>query len=221
MDEQLLIEHNRIVSVSGVHGVGKSTLVSELCKLHGVPLPPSRLPNPFQDLFLAFMFYILAFAKRDTSVFQRTGLSFVDRHSARDILVDIWTLYELRRLTDSQVDTLKETCQRILMPFGPPACSILLDDDIENVVIRIKARPLPPGHPPDLEYDREYIKAILKNFRREFESEEITVGRFGMKIASPFSRFVSVEGASPCTLTARVTKMIEADPTLWTDERVS
>ena len=215
-----MIEHNRIVSVSGVHGVGKSTLVSELCKLHGAPLPPLRLPSPFEDLFLAFMFYILAFAKRDTSVFQRTGLSFVDRHSARDMLVDIWTLYELKRLTDSQVDTLKETCHRILVPFGPPACSILLDDDIENVVSRIKSRPLPFGHPPDLEYDREYIEAIIMNFRREFESEEITVGRFGMKVASPLSRFVAVEGASPFTLAVRVTKMIEVDATLWTERRV-
>lgn len=150
------------------------------------------------------LFYSVGFADRELSIRERAGLVFVDRHAVRDILVDAWTLAESNYMTEAELETVALMATRVLLPFGTPDFSVLLDDEPVAVMKRLRARPLPGGHSADVEYDEEFLGRTVANYRREWESEAISVGRLGVRVASPISTIVFVGARRPEEVSAQV-----------------
>lgn len=188
----------RIVTVSGVHGVGKSTLVSRLCRDLRIPPVMPRLDSVFREsVALSMFFYVLAFGQRELRLKKRVGSAIIDRDQLRDLLVDGWTLYSLGHLSANDLDLFVSMCRRVLLPSPRPLLQILLDDAPANVMARLRRR----GEKSNrfLERDLEYVSATVLNYRREFESEAISVGRFNMHVASD-SSVICVDGRPASTV---------------------
>ncbi|MDQ1350520.1 MAG: hypothetical protein QG657_822 [Acidobacteriota bacterium] len=175
-------KENVIVSISGVHGVGKTTLITKICELTGYLASPKRVPNPFNDETLSLMFYVLSFACRDDEINRMEGLIFIDRDSARDILVDVWAHRELGYINSNSERCIVSACEDVLCPRRHIDYSFLLDDNPEEILKRIIKRPLPAGHLQKLEYNMDYIKLLIEGFRREFEDYGISQGEYKISI---------------------------------------
>lgn len=191
-----------IITLSGVHGVGKTTTLSALSENLGTLHPQPRAVNPFTQTMLSLAFYVLSFAERDDSLCGAAGLAFIDRDSVRDILVDVWAHRQLGYITADQEDLVVHAAKTLLVPRRRVHFSFLLDDTPDNVLSKLRGRTLPQGHLKSLEYDLEYVERLVSGFQQEFATYAITAGIYGVEVGAVPSMRVSVAGKTVADVVA-------------------
>jgi len=199
-----------VVTVSGVHGVGKSAVCEFLKQTFATPPLPERPSNPFVDPYHSMMFFIVAYSKRDQAARQLRSPLVIDRYSFHDIAVYVEVLHELNKVTDAQYETLRLVNTEVLCGSLDPEVAVLLEDDADSVVGRLIQRGGKPGH--IFEYDREVIYHLNEAFTREFNNWEITRTWVGSRILSrPHLVKISVRGRSVsdvgCDLLSRLEEL--------------
>lgn len=161
-----------IVTISGVHGVGKTTQSGLVAHALGWSESPTRPPNPFAADVLASMLYFLAsFAARDRCLGDRASPAVIDRWSHRDIAVYIEALFAEAHLTSAERKTLLQVNREVLAESLAPRAAILLNDSPTEVFRRLQRRGARPGHL----YEADI--ALLGRLVDYFEEEFLT-GRF-------------------------------------------
>lgn len=159
----------KLITVSGVHGVGKSETITQLRKKIGFTEGSNRPSNPFQTPYEAMLFFIAAFSKRDQDVNKLKASVLLDRWSSVDIEVYINSLSILKYINSNEALVLSNALHRSSSENLIPDLAILLDDDPENILNRIKSFRIPSKH-HIYERDIEFIKTLRKNFLNVFEN---------------------------------------------------
>jgi len=180
-----------IVTVSGVHGVGKSTVCKYLQRSFNLGPEIERPSNPFKDSYHSMLFFVASFSARDSKVKEQALPMAVDRYSFHDIAVYIEVLKKLDKITREDYWRLRSINITALLHSLEPEIAILLDDDVESLLLRLQNRGGKTGH--IFEYDPEVLYHLNEAFIREFATWEITRAWFNaMDIPRPPVLRVSV-----------------------------
>ena len=156
-----------LVTISGVHGVGKTSLLMHAQKrLGGISLI-DRPKNPFQTPFEAMLFFVASFSQRDRLINQQSGLTWCDRWAMHDIAVYAWTLFELGHLSRLEAEAIVRALRRSESFGVRPDVAILIDDEPEAILSRIEQYRKPSPH-HIFERDKEFISALRIHFLARF-----------------------------------------------------
>lgn len=192
--------HNKkIITFSGVHGVGKTTILERIAS--DIHYKPSfvRPPNPFLSPYEGMLFFIAAFSWRDQKAIETKDDVILDRWASIDILVYIKALLELGRINKEQykslVDALKHSSSNRIQPI----ISVLLDDKPANILARIEMH-REPSRNHIYERDLEFISSLRNIFYAIFNE---------LKNKSAISIVViNVDGRTPDQIAMEVKKTL-------------
>lgn len=160
---------NRIITISGIHGVGKSTIILQILKLQNFAKGLERPKNPFQTSYEAMLFFISAFSWRDKEASKVNGPILLDRWSYIDIGVYIKTLESLKHISTFEASVLFQALEQSYCKKISPSLAIFLDDEPSNILVRIKVFRDPSKH-HIFERDLEFISKLREIFLSEFEA---------------------------------------------------
>ena len=167
----------KIITISGVHGIGKSFLIDYMGKIYPIKYPPDRPSNPFQSPFYSMLFFIIAFSERDRKTRKLTGTIILDRFSFHDIAVYIYALKKISKIKNEEYTILSDINFQLLRNSLDPDLSILLMDDPRYIFERLKKRGGKEGHL--YEMDLEFISELEICFEKEFAGYEISKAMYG------------------------------------------
>lgn len=161
-----------VLTVSGVHGVGKSAVSEFLQRRFTLPVEPKRPSNPFSDPYHSMLFFIASFSARDFKAREIHSQMALDRYSFHDIAVYVEVLHRLGKITHADYERLRSINIAALLGSLEPEVAVLLHDDVESVLMRLSKRGGKIGH--IFEHDRQVIYHLNEAFIREFTNWEIT-----------------------------------------------
>lgn len=163
-----------LLSLSGPHGVGKTTLISLLSARMGFRLPPQRSPNPFIDSpFYSMLYYILSFCHRDSAFYKLGTSGIVDRHTMIDILVESQVFKNIGAINDQEFQIIIKFLYSMTNRDILSKNVIFLNDKPDSILKRLELRPLSYGHIPELENNKEYMKKLCDAFFSEYKNKEL------------------------------------------------
>ena len=163
------IEETQIITLSGVHGVGKSTIINILHSLLSFNEGEKRPKNYFQTPYEAMLFFIAAFSDRDKKVNQSgNGIYILDRYSYIDIKIYIKALKEIDYISENECKSLLIALDNGYSIKIRPTLSFLLHDKPENILNRIKKFREPSKHHL-FERDIKFIRTLENLFLSEFQ----------------------------------------------------
>lgn len=167
-------EFRPYLAISGPHGVGKTTLISLVSARLNFHLPPCRVTNPFShNTFFSMMFYALSFSNRDKE-FNRLRLpGIVDRHTIIDLLVEAHVFHYIGAINDQELKYFIQVIIGLVNKNILAQHVILLNDDPGAILHRLRLRPLPCDHIPELETDESYIEILCNSFYEEFKNHTL------------------------------------------------
>lgn len=182
-----------ILTISGAHGVGKSTLCELLAARTGFAASPERHPNPFpEDTYNGLLYFIASYSHRDSLIRANPRNWILDRWSYRDIAVYIDGLYALNRLSSSQQRTLKIVKREVLYNTLEPTIAVMLLDSTPAVMERLIKRGGKAGHL--FEFDRDLMSVLNQMFREEFQDARHSGWEPARATIQPQIRIVDVCG---------------------------
>jgi thymidylate kinase len=162
--------NNSLITLSGVHGVGKSTIMELLNQKLDWNLGIKREKNPFQSTFQAMLFFICSFSWRDQNALKelKTANLLLDRWSFIDIQAYIKGLVALELLTREEGHVISNTL--IISPSRQikPQLGVLLDAPPETILYRLETFRKPSKH-HIFERDISVITAVRHEFYTIFK----------------------------------------------------
>lgn len=162
---------NSIVTISGVHGVGKSAVISYLCEKLRLSAGTERPKNPFAEPYEAMLFFVASFGQRDREACACEDPLVLDRWSAVDVSIYIEALDRLGRLQSRQADALQAALNASASARLVPTLAVLLDDAPEEILSRLKRFRAPSKHHL-FERDLEFITELRRRFVERFDAKE-------------------------------------------------
>ena len=171
--------NSRIITFSGVHGVGKSTIIKNLHAYMNFEEGVERPKNYFKTPFEAMLFFIAAFSNRDRNLKNRKNITYVlDRYSFLDIKVYLDALKELSYLNNEEYTSLVSVLNFSYSKKINPDNSFLLDDKPENILHRIEKFREPSKH-HIFERDIRFIKVLREKFIENYHDlKDKSIQRF-------------------------------------------
>lgn len=180
----------KLVTLSGVHGVGKTTVVSLVRRMQDFKVGPERPLNPFQSSYEAMLFFIASFAWRDEQASQFVEPTLLDRWAFVDIKIYIQTLELLGHINNNQCLALQEVLKHSFSGRVKPDVAILLDDSSANILYRLEHFRQPSKY-RIFERDLSFISALRERFLSTFrlleskETGKVRVHVFNVNKCSP------------------------------------
>jgi len=160
---------SNIVTFSGVHGVGKSTIINNLHGYFKFVEGKERHKNYFHTPFETMLFFIAAYSDRDRNLKNRKNITYIlDRFSYVDIKVYLDSLNELSYLTNEEYNSLVSVLNQSHSKKITPICCFLLDDTPKNILHRIEKFREPSKH-HIFERDLRFITKLRENFIESFK----------------------------------------------------
>ena len=156
------------VSISGVHGVGKTTLIHNISQKFNLLPSIERPQNPFLIPYEAMLFFIAAFSWRDKEIISKNKSFLIDRWSIIDISVYIKVLYNMRKISKNQYVALVTALNNCESNDLIPDIAILLDDEPNNILKRIELYEEPSKH-HIFERDFNFITLLRNEFLFNFK----------------------------------------------------
>jgi thymidylate kinase len=168
--------NNQIITISGVHGSGKSTILELLKKIIKFNSGIERAKNPFQTTFHAMLFFVCSFSHRDAVAIEANKICdiILDRWSTIDIQSYIDAFLNIQYLTYSEKEAIQHALQVSPSKNITPNIAILLDATPEAILFRLKKFRKPSKHhihERDLKALTAIREAFLENFSKLNNSE--------------------------------------------------
>lgn len=158
---------NKVISVSGVHGVGKSTIINRISSIYNLIPSIPRPQNPFTTPYEAMLFFIAAFSWRDNSIREQNRNALIDRWSICDISIYVDSLHIMEKISKHQHRALLGALGQSESHLLVPNVAILLDDAPSSILKHIES--FAPSIHHILERDIQFISILRDGFIRRFK----------------------------------------------------
>jgi len=160
----------KIITISGVHGAGKSTILNLLNKQLNWKEGIEREKNPFQSTFHAMLFFVCSFSLRDLMVLKDTSTfnTIIDRWSIMDIEAYIEAFENIGYLTTIEKKAISNALKASPSNLILPQLSIYLETNVDTILERLAKFRVPSIHHIH-ERDPIALKELTKSFSKKFK----------------------------------------------------
>lgn len=162
-----------LISISGCHGVGKSTILDSVKKNYDCILPPKTIPNPFsENAILSFIHYIIERNKQHQYLNKRRAERIItDRYGFLDTSIYVQTLFECGRISKSERNLFGRVVNSLTDVWISPKLVCILCASPEEILNRLRNRKKTSRNHYD-PFDINLLKNINNNFYNTYHSKE-------------------------------------------------
>jgi len=162
---------NKLITISGIHGTGKSTILNLINKKINWKEGVEREKNPFQNTFQAMLFFVCSFSYRDLMVAKDRDYNdiIIDRWSTKDIEAYIEAFENIGYLTSLEKNAIKNALNASPSCQIQPDLAIFLDSNVETILERLTKFREPSKHHIH-ERDCVALEELRKTFLKKFSA---------------------------------------------------
>ena len=168
------VRNKNLISISGCHGVGKSTILDSVKKNYDCILPPKTIPNPFsENAILSFIHYIIERNKQHQYLNKRRAERIItDRYGFLDTSIYVQSLFECGFISKSEQNLFSRVVNNLADVWITPKLICILCASPEEILNRLKNREkLSKNHFNP--FDINLIESINNNFYNTYHSKEL------------------------------------------------
>jgi len=187
---------NKLITISGTHGTGKTTILKEINKELKWEVGIERYLNPFQTTYHAMLFFVCSFSFRDKEALEALEKRnvIIDRWSLIDIEAYIEAFESIDYLTTNEVIAIKLALNTSHSSLIKPDLAILLDSRPETILYRLKEFRTPSKHHIH-ERDIRALTAIRNSFINKFHKINAEINKIII---------ISTDGKTPSEIVTEI-----------------